>query len=123
MLAFDMTLTKLPQSASEAIQRKTGAALPVYPGVRLVSRIDLANDTFAEPALERLWRRYGRRMGRPVRGYDGDDDESIFSFVAKRSHPHGELEGVGFISDGTTNGRHLYTQESECELRAAVHWT
>ena len=81
MLAFYMILTILPQSASEAIQRKTGAALPVYTGVRSVSRIDLANDTFAEPALERLWRRYGRRMGRPVRGYDEDDDDEISILV------------------------------------------
>ena len=55
MLAFDMTLTKLPQSASEAIQRKAGAALLVYTGVRLVSRIDLVNDTFVEPAPENVF--------------------------------------------------------------------
>lgn len=54
MLAFNIILTKLPQSACEAIQRKTRAALPVYTGVRLVSRIDLANDSFVEPAPENV---------------------------------------------------------------------
>ena len=83
MLAFDMTLTISPQPATREIQRRTGAALPVYTGVRLVSCIDLANDTFAEPALERLWRRYGRRMGRPVRGYDENDDNDEINFPVR----------------------------------------
>lgn len=106
MLAFDMILTIPPQAATREIQSKTGAALPVYTGVRLVSRTELADKTFAKPALERLWRHYGRRMGRSVRDYDEDDDETIFSFVARRSNPRGKREGVGFMGGGTTNGRH-----------------
>jgi hypothetical protein len=45
-------------------------------------------------------------MGRSVRDYDEDDDETIFSFVARRSNPRGKREGVGFMGGGTTNGRH-----------------
>ena len=124
MLAFDMKLTKVPQSASEAIQRKTGAALPVYTGVRLLARIDLANDTFAEPAPENVFQE--------AMAADWDEQSAATTGTttspSSRSSRRGDIPVVS-VGELSSRAMVLPTVDTcilsrlECELRAAVHWT
>lgn len=102
MLVFDMTLMRFTRSISKRIQRRIRAALPIDSGARLVARIGLTSDAIAEITLDNAV------QDATEADRDGDDDKSIFGFVAKQEYSHGKRKGVESMGDSTTGGRQLY---------------